>query len=418
VVELSSARRGWILNRRGLLSFITGVTLFTVLFPIALIQVTDSAFIYARHIVPLFAVPFVYKVLVQRYWPFVLAVGTVFLISLFHGAGIVSAAQLPFLMFLFSAMSALFYSHIQRAGHFRVVRFFVVLAVLTQAGAIFLFVVAPAIENWYLKSPLAVMIFGADFGGNALGERKIGGILFVNGNWAATFSMTLACLSMIVFGGSARWLLAGLFVLSVVLTGSKSPVMLFPITGVFIISMVFMTKVTSVQKRLFLVMFLGMFFTGAVLVVPHVMEMLGEVQTFSYRLHFWEIAASHWSEYLLWGGGPQYWIGIFLNSKETLWWNEGVPVHNSILHMLMVSGIVPVLLILAFLGGLMRAGMRCIGSDDILARRIGVWGSFGIFWVFLHSQVSNMSMVGDATTMVVTALLSAMIFRWSEKGEP
>ncbi|WP_420825857.1 O-antigen ligase family protein [Thiocystis violacea] len=283
---------------------------------------------------------------------------------------------------------------------------------LIQPLSIIIFQTAPSVEEFYLASPIPYSIFGFNPIGNVLSDEKSGGLLFDNGNWAISFIFSLACIYLILFEGLTRLTLVIICMVSIFLTGSKSTFLLMPIVG-FVGLLLWSISRSRKETAKFLGFSLTALSIIGIALTPTAIVLLGvTVDTFSYRLSFWTLALQNVGDYLWLGGGGGYWLDLFLTQGDVRWWREGIPVHNSLLSMLMVAGIMPVTLILLFFVKIIRIVLRCIYSvHTTQCARVQILTFLGLLWVFLHSQVSNMSIFGDTSTMVLTSLLVSLCFQ-------
>jgi hypothetical protein len=388
----------------GFIAFLFVALICSVLMPINIIGIDNLNF-SLRTLLPFIGIPFILRILFRHYSPLVLSASLMFIISFIHSNSISSSARTPIFFIYFCALCAIFESFVKYYKNWdSVIRFFT-LILLLQPISVIAFLIFPQLESNYLSSSFSQFIIGFDISGNVFDLYKSGGLLFENGNRAQAFGFAFFCLVQVIFQKRFRLFLSLILIVSIFFTGSKTPIFLAPLTFFVGIGLVLSRRLRRSTRIIMIFACVGLLIISGFLFGNFIIIKMAEIQTFSYRLLFWWIALRNIQDYWLFGGGPNYWVELFTKAGKVLWFQPGIPVHNFTLSMLMISGIVPLLLVMFYLVKLWWQLAKDMLSPYISVRSTAFWTGLATFWVFIYSQVENTTAFGDSTSMILVALL-------------
>jgi O-antigen ligase len=292
---------------------------------------------------------------------------------------------------------------------------FVLITTLVQVALVVIFRLAPGIKGGFLASAIAPIFISP----NVLGElhngaytifdpTKAGGF-FVNANVGATFMG----MSAFIAWGYARatlrhwpyWIVAA-NLLGTLATGSKAGALLALVLPLLAAAIIIFRAGRISIKLAAILCFLA---AGAIPVVVYGLQYflasrfaIDSGQTFSERLAIWDFAWQVFQRHpffgLGFGGWEQEWP-LYAIARGL---NPLFPPHNSLIALFVQSGIVTVILALAFCATFLWQLWSLGGRRD----KTGAF-AFGLFfsalWAFTQSMGENFGILGESH---ITALLS------------
>lgn len=378
--------------------------------------VSDGFYLSVKMLVS-FGLFAVYALPVWRNFALVHVAVTLFLLlALFRGDSFGALISQSYPLVFFLAICGFYYGMLARGYCLESLARWQVLIFLLVPISIILFMYLPGLESQYFKGRLAELVMGSDALKAALGlsnvgsDEKVGGYLYANGNWAATFCFVMAMMAIIGFRKTPLLMapLLTIYLFATFATGSKTPLFLFFIVLIIFLSMLLLFAVAR-KYRLSAV---AVAFTGVVLAAlaafPLLASQLLDIQTFYIRILIWEIAIRHFSDYVLLGRGMDYWNNIYAASGGVLWYKEPLPPHNYIFNLLLGGGIVPTFLVIAFVVRVIwGVFLMMIYTSRVVLKGNLLVCLLATLWVLAHSLISNLTFFGDSSIMVPMGLMYA-----------
>ena len=300
------------------------------------------------------------------------------------------------------------------AGLLDTIMLWTVPGVTLQALLAIAFRFSPALEDRFLRSPLALLTIGrrsltifADEPNNVLDPGRSGGF-FVNGNVGSLFGGVAALLLCVLARRTMRpWLyaVAGLSFGGSIFTGSKTA---FAVGAGCAVAILFLPQMLKGANWI-----LGLLFVP--LIPPVISSLAGFAQRFlpnfsssiESRDELWRRASQMLHESPFFGVGFGGWgdrIGK-IGSKVEL------PPHNFIVAAWVYSGIVAAALTVVFVFAVTAFGLRVLAAQSTVRdRRTAAFAFCATSWVFLHGMADNTAMYGDRQTMVFFALAIGYLY--------
>jgi hypothetical protein len=334
-----------------------------------------------------------------------LAAGAMFLIATANGASTALAIKEPLFLSFFVFAATLFrtigaHSPTMLKGAAKTLCFMTVAAAIS----VLLFRFATQTELSYINSSLADLFISPTvlkerLMSNSIEPDKAGGLLYFNANQAAALLFCAFSLTMVALHGTWRVIVALIMLSAMLAAGSKTTYSL-ALTMPLLVVWVMTTRNLPVLLKLSLAALAAC----TLLLVVYVTGLLSWIinfDTFQIRLELWKLALSHLHEYFLFGADPDFWPTIWnFEGRFGLFARETV-VHNYVLRLLMLSGIVPLILLFWGWSDYVRR------PSHVNSLRNHGWFAVALLWVLGHALMENLSLFGDLRISIMLSFLYA-----------
>lgn len=349
--------------------------------------------------------------LIKLFGPYFIGISLMFSIALINSGSIFYALKEPIrlqIFFLDATVCALLAWH--DCARLQSILRLAILFIAVTALTVILFRFATSIELYYYTSPLAKLFVdpsllyrgAGDLAFNSSDADKAGGILFANGNQAAAFYVIAACTTQFLAfqKAAARWLTI-LFIVTVICTGSKTPIF-FSLIGLGLLLLLRLVAYLKAGASTFFLMLLPSIIPAALLfTLLQLGNVLEQIDTFAVRIALWTRAAEYLPDYFFFGSEPNFWSDLW-STQGSLYWNY-LPVHNYIFASLMFSGIAPLVFIVIQIGIILA---RFISISRINHRFI--YASLGFLYLIAYSMLENLTPFGDPRASLLLAAMFAI----------
>lgn len=288
----------------------------------------------------------------------------------------------------------------------RVLNGFLVFA-LVNGVMVIVFRLSPAIEGAFFDSPLRALFMNPKllanldlFLPNTTDPDKAGGI-FPNANTGAAFSLLCTGVTVATWstrGGLRNAVYLGVFSLAVLMSGSKSAVMIYA-AAMSAVIFARALRVPNAYMRLALMSMTGMLAVGAALAALLLSDSIGSSdfgqdvsQTSEYRMLLWRVARLEFWQHPLLGLGFGGW-GDVLGGYVATGIKSEWPPHNSLVAAWAESGILaPILLAIVWLKVFGRL-LRRVAQDADRGPALGAL--FGLVCVAAMSMGDTFPLFGN-----------------------
>jgi O-antigen ligase len=333
--------------------------------------------------------------------------------------GLVSLNAFLAFVFVFAGMASQ-----ARADHRWIIRGLTLmyLSTLAFAASVVAFRFAPEAKLLYLKTNMATWFISSntltslflDDPNNVFDPEKSGGFAFVNGNAASTF---LGVVAMTALGTGRAYkkhlhILLGLLMLAVVpLTGSKSGLVLIaPMLGAFALVNIekngrAITLLLALQAALILYL-LYRAYGGSASDISG--SALGGRLSYAAdtRLRVWIFAFQMFLENPVLGQGFGGWQLEFPAYARFAGVPSDLPPHNTFIYLWSQSGIVALIIGIAFSAALLATPIKCMTRKDSETRGLAAMLALSYFWLLVQGFGENQGLIGDPhmQPIIATAL--------------
>jgi hypothetical protein len=292
----------------------------------------------------------------------------------------------------------------------------------------------PDFEMAYLRSELAGWLTGPNTiramldgtGRNNIFDPAKSGGVFVNANIAAAYLGIGALTAFALAGqnqGRARWLLlVGVFLLAgVFFTGSKAGTLLGLILPLAAVGVALHARFDRLARNTILAVALILGPASLVLawqVTMHASQlMVGDLasagaafvaesaNTAGVRLQIWRHAATVFADTPFLGQGFGGWGRSYAPYANTVGLSPSFPPHNTLIYLWSQSGLLAVLLALAFIFLVARLAWVLIRSDQPQTQHLGLLLGLTSAWHFGHGMGENWGLWGDPHLLPLFATL-------------
>lgn len=289
-----------------------------------------------------------------------------------------------------------------------------------EAVLVVFFRLVPDVEHAFLRSiggffagqKTAAALF-ADGPNNVLDPTKAGGV-FVNANVAAMFLGVSGLAALALFAVTrTRWVAAiGILALVATLfTGSKLAKLLAFVLPIFAIGTYYLTSPAIPKKRRYLIFgalavaFLAVF--GVIAADAGLRDQM--IEAFVGRTAIWGFGAESFQDNPILGLGYGGWDGGMREYAATHGIYRALPPHNILLAAWSVTGIVGLLLTVAYFGVLIWLVLRNLSVKSSLNRGFVAFAGAAIAWIVIHGMGENTDIFGEIHLIPVLALLLAFL---------
>lgn len=293
---------------------------------------------------------------------------------------------------------------------------------VVQSVTTVIFRVSPAIEEAYLRSPLAFILLRDDARllyttrpNNVTDPLKAGGLLFVNGNRASLVMAVFALLYLSLWIKKHSALTFSLFTICMVgtlFTSSKTAIILSATVLPFFLLLPTLIRTDQRRGRAIVPLFL-ILLLGAVLWIFYSRLpsfIVGVDESSESREAFYLGASKYFQEHPIIGLGFGGWAERWAQDASSFGSVPRHPPHNFLLLDWANAGLFAVLIVLLILSitlfGYIRLVAKAAEVSDARAFSIQL---AAVAWIVLHGMFDNTSFYGTANTMPVFAALVAQL---------
>jgi O-antigen ligase len=302
-------------------------------------------------------------------------------------------------------------SHLKRTNPIILYRaiYYTLPGLMLQSLLIIYFQSNPAIETYFLRSPLsntfvgpAAMALFSDFKNNVLDPAKSGGLM-VNANAASMVAGVGLCLTLILLNRrGAKWLIFPVFIeiYSIFLTGSKTGSSL--LVCLALVALALSTPVNPMKKMFALVSAITLGLLGSN-TLPNLIPGVNDSTqgSFGTRIDIWKVAFEMFQVNPLLGlgfGGWQRDIALYPSAR-------GYPPHNLFVLAWANAGLVATLLVAIFMYRVTADFLDLIRIYPVSRVRNEIIFAFlALAWIFLHGLGDNTFIFGEIHSLFLAAM--------------
>ena len=295
--------------------------------------------------------------------------------------------------------------------------------VVVEALTVIAFRFNPSLERHYYLSSLSRFLLGStgrdlyytvDKANNVIDPERAGGILFVNCNRASMVMGVFLMIYVAVWLWSRRNRLlwpAGLLVIAIGLTGSKTGLALVIVLPIVAIVMARIAEQRDPGMKIILVVASALSLAGgAQYVLGHATGYVAKSQeTLVPRFGLWNEAVRAIDSSKLLGLGFGGWDRRWELGQVHLAFSSR-PAHNWFLQAWLDGGVVYALLHVALVVAVVKLALRGITQGGTKTQlQIRTFSLAGFMWIVIHGMGDNTALYGDPLTVVPLAIIIAML---------